>query len=536
MSTIDAGRAASARGDWRAAYDALAPHRTHLEPEDLARLAEAAWWLGDSPRSMELSEELYQRLLASGQDEQAADRALHLTMEWFIRGDAQVAFSWLARARRLLGTLPPSALHGRLLYLEAAVDAAQVEGEAAPVADRAAQVSALARELDDDVLACLALAMEGIAAVREGRTEHGFACLDEAMLPVLAGRVDPLWSGDLYCTVIHQCDLLADLTRMRAWTEAMRRWSAPRSSSFLYASVNRIHELQVDLADGAWGSVEEELLASSAALVDAHGWLAGEGYYTLGEARRLRGDAAGAREAYALARRFGHDAQPGEALLLAAEGRGAEALAGLRVALADGGPLHRARLLLPAVELLAGSGDAGRAEAADLARELEDTADRFGTPGLRALARRARAVLHRAAGRPREALPLLEEAGRVYRSQRHRYATAQVHEELANAHREAGDDAAARAEEATAVAIYTRLGARPDLERLGPGELPGGLTGREAEVLREVAAGASNRDVARTLVISDKTVSRHLANIFVKVGVSSRTAAAAWARDHGLLP
>jgi DNA-binding NarL/FixJ family response regulator len=109
-----------------------------------------------------------------------------------------------------------------------------------------------------------------------------------------------------------------------------------------------------------------------------------------------------------------------------------------------------------------------------------------------------------------------------------------VHEQLAAAARALGDSERARAEEATAVAIYKRLEARPDLERLSHRELPGGLTEREAEVLRRVAAGASNREVAEALTISEKTVGRHLANIFTKIGVSSRTAAAAWAHEHRL--
>ncbi|QBR93177.1 helix-turn-helix domain-containing protein [Nocardioides euryhalodurans] len=529
--SVAAAREAYARGDWRAAYDALDADRATLDTGDLDLLGEAAWWLGDSPGSMAVSEEVYQRLVAAGAEQEAADRALRLTLEWFTRGDVQIALAWLARARRLLGSLPRCALHGYLAYLDAAADLElTADPELAEVA--AAELRAFSQEFDDPALACFSLALSGLAGIRRGRTAHGFADLDEAMLPVLAGHVDPLWSGDLYCTVIHLCDELADLSRMRAWTDALARWSRPRSETFLFAGVTRVHELQLAAAEGDWVTVEQELGERSADLVGKHGWLAGEGYYTLGEVRRLRGDAAGARTAFGQARELGHAAQPGEALLLASEGRCAEALDQLRVALAERDTLARARMLLPAVSLALREQEP--AYAMTLAAELESTAARFGTPGLRAAAAQGRATLHLAAGDAAAALPLLTDALATYRDQRHRHAMALVHEQLAAAHRALGEVHRAAADVATARAIYGRLGAEPDLARTAPAQRPGGLTAREVEVLRLVAGGASNRDVAAALTISDKTVSRHLANIFTKLDVSSRTAAAGWSREHGL--
>jgi DNA-binding CsgD family transcriptional regulator len=190
-------------------------------------------------------------------------------------------------------------------------------------------------------------------------------------------------------------------------------------------------------------------------------------------------------------------------------------------------------MLLPTVEIALAQCETSYAEA--LTAELEGTATWFGTPGLAARAAQARAAMHLAAGRPPEALPLLERAAQVYREQRHRYASATVHEALAAAHLAAGDRDRALAAHATALAIHTRLGAAPDIARLtSRTRQPGGLTEREIEVLAQVASGATNRQVAAALVISEKTVGRHLANIFTKLGVGSRTAAAAWARDHGV--
>ena len=147
-------------------------------------------------------------------------------MEWMVRGDVSVGTAWLARARRVIAELPRGVLHGYLLYVDQVAEM-DVSGDADDAETAAAEIALLAAEHDEPTLNSFALATRGMAAVRRGRTRDGFADLDEAMLPVLAGQVDPLWSGDLYCTVIHLCDELGDLARMRTWTEGMARWSQP---------------------------------------------------------------------------------------------------------------------------------------------------------------------------------------------------------------------------------------------------------------------------------------------------------------------
>jgi hypothetical protein len=390
-------RLARGRRDWRAVHAGLASASDELSTSDLGLLAEAAWWLGDSPESMAVSERVYTRLIAEGETHRAADRALRLALEWMVRGDVSVGMAWLARARRVIADLPRGVLHGYLLYVDAAADL-DLTGPPEDADEAARQIDALAREHDDPTLRSFALVTRGLAAVRRGHTRDGFADLDQAMLPVVAGQVDALWSGDLYCTVIHLCDELGDLARMRAWTEGMTRWAEPQGRSFMYAHVARIHELQLLVAEGAWETVEAELGARSADLVGAHGWLAGEGYYTLGEVRRLRGDAAGAREAYDLARALNHDALPGAALLTAAGGSPGEALDELRIGLADATRLGRARMLPAAVDLALAEGEPTYART--LAAELEETAEWFSTPGLLARAAQARAAILVAEDRP----------------------------------------------------------------------------------------------------------------------------------------
>ncbi len=530
-TTVATARAAYARRDWRTAYDHLSDVRDDLATADLELLAEAAWLSGDTPGSMVVAEDLFQRLIAEERLDVAADRALRLALSWAGRGDLTVATAWMTRADRLLRDLPRGIVHGIRLYLGAAIEL-DLDGDPGEGAAAAAELEVLAGELDSPMITSFALVLAGLAAIRRGRTADGFGLLDEAMLPVLAGRIDALWSGDIYCTVIHQCDLLGDLARMRDWTEALHRWATPLSRWFLYAGVTRVHQLQLISAEGGWDVVEQELGWQSERLAGGNGWLSGTGYYELGEVRRLRGDRDGARAAYDRARSFGVDPQPGHALLVRDSAGPAEALAELRISLADRSRLDRAWMLRATAEIAAETGDLGYAEA--LTGELEATAAFFGTPGLIACAARARAALHLISGRPRPAIPLLERAGRIYRAQRYRYAGAAVHVQLAATLQALGEEERAHAEAATAAAIFRQLGARAELDRIAPNAYPGGLTAREAEVLGRVAAGVSNRELATALTISEKTVARHLANVYGKLGVSSRTAAAAWARDHGI--
>jgi DNA-binding NarL/FixJ family response regulator len=109
---------------------------------------------------------------------------------------------------------------------------------------------------------------------------------------------------------------------------------------------------------------------------------------------------------------------------------------------------------------------------------------------------------------------------------------------LAGAYRALGDEGSATRELDAAQAVFERLGASPDVARAialrKDRELPGGLTPRELEVIALVAEGGSNREIAEELDLSEKTVARHLSNIFTKLGISSRTAAAAFAYEHGL--
>ena len=516
------------RRDWRASYDAFtrAGEDTALGTDDLDALAVAAWQLGRGKESVRATERVFTQL-ARTDPPSAAMKAVELGLAWFTRGDLNIAQAWMNRARRLLNGAPEGPTNGYLAYLDALMEMR----DSAALAQRVQTLRDISSRVDTPALTALCQVAEALAAISETRMTDAFALLDEAMLPVLAGEVPLDWAGDIYCVVLNQCHYLADLPRMRAWTESMERWCADFAASDTYGGVCDVHRLQLLAATDDYRQLEARLVATSQALEDVNGWAAGEGYYQLGEVLRLRGDVDGAFAAFARARVLGVDPQPGEALLRCRTGDGQTAWTDLRVALAGHDRVARMRMLRGAVEIALARNDLDEADR--YCRELEDGAEAFGTPGFLAWAAHARGAIMVKRGEHADALAVLESALRAYRIQKSRYETAQVYEWMALAHRALGDDEVAAADAATAQSIYDQLGVEP-AGICGSGS-PAGLTRRELEILTGIARGATNRQVAQQIFISEKTVARHLANIYAKLGVSSRTAAVDWAHQHNLL-
>lgn len=522
-------RSAHERHDWRAAYDAFVQldGLATMSLTDLDAYAAAAWRLGHGKEAVRLAERVYGQL-ARSDPAAAAMKALELALEWVTRGDLNIARGWMSRARRLLADGPSGAAHGYLMYLEALV--AWAERDADELALRADRLRSISEPLVDPSLTALSMIAAAMAAFTDGRPADGCGYIDEAMLPVLAGDVRVDWAGDIYCVALNLCHQLADRPRMRSWTDAMERWCDVHQTSTYYR-VCDVHRLQLAAADQDYRHLEHQLFTASAALEGVNSWVGGEGFYQLGEVRRLRGDGEGALAAFAKARSLGVDPQPGEALLRCRMGDTATAWTDLRVALAAVGPLSRMRMLRAAVEIALARGDLD--EARRYSAEMQDGAAAFGTPGYRAWAAHARGAVLARSGEHEQALAVLNDALRHYREQRARYESAEVYEWMALAHKGIGDDAAAAADLATAEAIYEQLAVQPS--PVCGRVTPGGLTRREVEVLRALAGGATNRQVAQSIFISEKTVGRHLANIYAKLGVSSRTAALTWAYQNKVI-
>ena len=253
----------------------------------------------------------------------------------------------------------------------------------------------------------------------------------------------------------------------------------------------------------------------------------------------MRGNFAVAEEAYREASRRGREPQPGLAILRLAQGKVDAAAAAIRRTLAETAePGRRAKLLPAYVEIMLRAGDLVAAR--DATAELWSLAAEHEHGMLGGMAAQARGAVDLADGDPAGALVSLRHAEKVWLALEAPYEGARVRELVGLACRAVGDEDTARLELDAARAAFAELGAKPDLSRVGAlcGAAPleaHGLTERELQVLRLIAAGKTNRAIAAELVLSERTVDRHVSNIFGKLRVSSRAAATASAYKYALL-
>lgn len=513
-----------------------------LAADDALALADSAWWLGRVDESIEAGATAYRRHLSAGEHQGAAWAAVNVAVNHLLRGEELDGSGWMGRAMELVAEAPECAAAAYLRYytqVEAAIGAHE-DGDAEAVVIAAAHaVAEDGVRLSDPGLVAAGILGEGRVLVRQGRVAEGMILLDRAMLIVLDGDVSPDLAGNLYCHMIAACHELAHIQRAAHWTTALERWLATLPAAVVFTGICRVHRSQILQACGDWDRAERVARRVCADLEAVMVSTAAEGHYQLGEINRLRGRLADAEREYAWAHRLGRDPQPGVALLRLSQGRVSAAAAAVRAALLaqDGDRLVRARLCAAQVDIALAAGDTATARAA--AAELTETAAAFASPGLTADAGRAMGAVLLAEGDAVRALSLLREACRrcVELGAPHECALTRV--VLADCYTALGDVEAAKRELDAADATFAELGAvtaRAAVAARRGSTARGGLTGRELGVLVCLATGRSNREIAATLVISEKTVARHLSNIFTKLGVTSRTAAAAYAFEHGLLP
>ncbi len=523
-----------------AAFDVFcrADQLGELSTTDVLAWSDAAWWLGRATKSLELAELGHRRLVDEGESTRAAKEAIGLGFLLMLRGDLAAGSGWLQRGRSLLERSSGVGSRGYVAQLDA--QNALHDGDLAHAVDLARVARDAAQAAGDPALLSLALMTEGTARLQGGAVAEAMAMLDEAMLPVQAGRVPPDIAGNLYCQMIAICWELADLRRAREWTAATERWCANFDSSVMFSGICRMHRVQLHQIAGEWDVAEEEARTVCTELIGMNTAVVAEGHYLLGDLFRLRGQVRDAKAAYLRAHELGRDPHPGLALLKAQEGQAKPATTLLRSSLAGhhGGEYGRAPLLRALVEVAIDAQDLDTAHAA--ADELDAIAQRWRSDGLRATAAHARGTVELASNGLARAVASLRQAITSWRALDAPYECARARMVLAEALAALGDSSAARLELDAAATTLTGLDAVVDLNRLarirlGP-DLPEGLTPREAEILMLVAAGNTNRQIADELVISEKTVARHLANLYLKVDVSTRTAAVAWARRNGLHP
>jgi DNA-binding NarL/FixJ family response regulator len=497
--------------------------------------------LGQESSYLQVLERAHRVYLDAGDSLAAVRCAFWVGMNLARKGEMGRAGGWLARATRILEREGADGVERGYLLLPGVFEreaSNDLEGAAAI----AAEAATIGERFGDPDLFALAGHEQGHILIQAGRLREGLRLLDEAMVAVTAGELSPIVSGIVYCGVILACQAAHEFRRAQEWTAALSQWCERQPDLVAFSGRCLVHRAEIMQLRGQWReALSEARRAGERCLRGENPVGAGEAAYRAGEINRLLGNVEAAEDAYREASRHGREPQPGWALLRLAQGNAGAAEAAINRVMAetlDAG--MRVDLLAACVEIMLAIGDSEAAERASA--ELAQLAEGQESEALHAMAAQACGAVELAQGDPSSALGALRTALRAWQQLDVPYEVARTRWLVALACRGLGDEDAAELELEAARDALTALGAGPELGRLeslaGPAARadPQGLTKRELEVLRHLAAGETNKAIAADLVVSERTVDRHVSNIFAKLGVSTRAAATAYAYEHELVP
>ncbi len=540
--TLDRGRECFARHAWGNAFTQLcaADRETPLEFEDLERLAMAAYLVGRDTDSADVWMRAHNESLRRGDAARAARCAFWLAWDLGHKGELVGSAGWGARGQRLLDDRQLDCVEQGYLRLGEAMQHI-FEGDIAAAHASFGLAAKIGDRFGDTDLVTIARMGRGRTLVYMGEIAEGMALLDEVVVAIRAGDVSAIFAGDLYCSVIEACQETFDLRRAQAWTAALSHWCATQPDLVLYRGQCLVHRAELMQLHGEWPDALDEARRAGERLSQPPGQPAvGAAFYQQAEVHRLRGEFAEAEEAYRQANQWGRSPQPGLAQLRLAQGGVDAAQASIRRVVDEAQDrVTRSRVLPAYVEIALAAKDAAAARRAG--DELSRIATELDAPLLHALSGQAQGAVFLAEGDPRAALDALRRAWSAYRELDVPYEAARVRVLIGLTYQALGDDDTAAMELDAARWVFQQLGAAPDLARLeelshtAAPKAAGRLTRRELQVLVLVATGTTNRAIADDLVISEKTVARHVSNIFTKLGLASRSAATAYAYEHGLV-
>jgi ATP/maltotriose-dependent transcriptional regulator MalT len=532
------GRKSYASRAWLDAFTALseADRAAPLHAEDLELLATSASMVGRMDDYLAVLERAHHAHLDAGDHLGAARCAGWIGMTLAVRGEVGPAGGWFARSERLVEREERDCVERGWLLIPVTFRL-MLGGDHPGAHEAATTAAAYADRFVDPDLAALARQLQGFSRIKQGSIDEGLALLDEAMVGVTADAVSPIVAGIVYCGVIASCEEAYEVRRAQEWTTALTRWCEAQPQMVAFTGRCLAHRAGIMQRHGAWRNALAEAQLARERCEQAMNWAAaGQALYQQGELHRLQGRSESAEAAYKEASQLGREPQPGLALLRLAQGDLDAAKAAIRRVVDETTePLNRAALLPAFAEIMLAAGEPDEARRAS--GELEELAAGTGRPMLQATAAHVRGAVELGAGDSQAALPALRDAARLWQELDAPYEVARVRMLVGLACRELGDGDTATLELDAARGAFEQLGAAPDLARLRSltGAAPHGLSARELEVLRLVASGKTNRQIAEELVVSEHTVARHVQNIFAKLGVSSRTAAAAFAFEQRLV-
>jgi DNA-binding CsgD family transcriptional regulator len=523
---------------WRTCVDRLVEvdAQQGLDGEELLLLGRAAQLIGEDERSAAAFARAYQAFLEAGDVRAAVRSAMASALVLENAGEAVRSRAWAARAERLVAEheLDGGEAGWVLAYRAHELMAEQRVPEALLLAQKGEQLGLAAGDADAVVLCRLTI---GFALLVRGERAEAVDLFDEVMLAASSDETSPAVVGLCYCLSIAACVLVRDVVRARAWTATLDRWCAARPDLVAYRGTCLVHRAQMSALDGDWARALGE---ATSAQVLLRGTASGQAAYQLGEVHRLMGSGHQAEDCYRQANALGVQPEPGLSRLRISQGRPEVAARTLRRLCSElRPPADRAELLSTRVEAELALADVAAARGS--ACELREIADDMSSPLLSGLADQADGAVLLAEDHPDSALDALGRAQQRWSALGVPHAGAQVRVLTGLCLRALGDAESADLEFAAARECFDRLGAAPDLAHLDDLEgrrtqaRPGGLTDREIEVVRLVAAGDTNRAIAGRLCLSEKTVARHLANVYAKLDIPSRAAATAYAYDHGLV-
>ena len=527
------------QGDWSAALDIWSDIEIDdMSADDLHAAAVAAYLLGRRDASVDFHQRGFALYQKQGAVAGAMRCCFHLAMIFGTGGEHALARGWTTRAERLLDERGGDSVeHGYLALLK--MYGHLGTGNLLEATEAGEAVTAVGRRHRDPDLLALGLSSQGRLAIYAGRIADGLALLDEAMAGVAAGEVTPVVFGDVYCAAIEGCQEIGDFGRVAEWTTALHRWCLSQPGLVAFTGQCSVHRGQLMRVRGAWPEALEEFeraieryrLADSVPAI-------GLAECERGDVLRQRGEFAAAEMAYQRSSEHGYDPQPGPALLWLARGANEAAVAAVRRLVAEASdPVAQCRLLPAAVDVFVAAGALDEARA--VAARLDKVATQVATVTLQAYAAFASGTVELATGDAAGALPYLRKARQLWAQAQSPYEVARVRLVTGRALTALGDIESARRDLEAACTTFRQLGATSAAEEaahlLSPEANPSGLSDREVEVLRLVASGRSNSQIAGELVLSEKTIARHLSNIFAKLDVGSRTAAAGYAFEHHLV-